>query len=442
MIIYNYYYVKRGFTMNHSQSYIIIEKILNKWKRSCPNWNSVVSENIFLGKTPFLFPCPDYSIVDVQNNHSIAIEFKSIKEGKSGILKSLGQAICYLSTYSIVYLVLPNKIEHFDVKEYILKIFNTTKINEHHAIGLITYNPSTQSIDYLHEININLNLNQISTTTFNSSYWAKFRDSYPHTIWTLLDIANNNQTLLNRKIKIWTSFYNNFLLPINDSFWTNNDPLENWFEFSKSYNWDLNSKQIIGQKIVSNLIRDVSENNQSLLDAKNYLKNKYFLSENSDRPFNQLMKNNFNFMNHLNLFDDNYHLTEHGYLLHKIGKLYGWDSILFKKEFAKILLTKGNHLDLIIDINNIQIDRISYYNMQNIKFSKDKLLLDIENTLSSQGKIKTNTSRVTTHSRKFLNSELQLWFKLGIIIKQNNSFFHPNLGLLFNWKEIVSFIND
>ena len=60
--------------------------------------------------------------------------------------------------------------------------------------------------------------------------------------------------------------------------------------------------------------------------------------------------------------------------------------------------------------------------------------------MDEQGKIKKNTSRTQTATREFLDSEQQLWGKLGILEKKGNSYFIVGKGYNFNWSRITSIL--
>ncbi|MFT5387132.1 MAG: hypothetical protein ACI9E5_000256 [Candidatus Omnitrophota bacterium] len=55
--------------------------------------------------------------------------------------------------------------------------------------------------------------------------------------------------------------------------------------------------------------------------------------------------------------------------------------------------------------------------------------------------IKHNSSRTTRGTRKFLDSEIQLWNHLGLIHKTGASYFVPEKGYGFDWEAITKIIN-
>ncbi len=57
-----------------------------------------------------------------------------------------------------------------------------------------------------------------------------------------------------------------------------------------------------------------------------------------------------------------------------------------------------------------------------------------------QGKIKKNPNRTQTSTREFLDSEQQLWGKLGILNKKGRSYFVEGKGYDFNWSRITSLL--
>jgi hypothetical protein len=55
--------------MDHSNHYIVTYEILNKWRNSVVGWNKIISPNVYFGKTNNIFPIPDSTIIDEDNNY-------------------------------------------------------------------------------------------------------------------------------------------------------------------------------------------------------------------------------------------------------------------------------------------------------------------------------------------------------------------------------------
>lgn len=434
--------------MNHSMQYTVITKILNNWKNSDPLWCQNVSAAVTLGKSNFVFPVPDATLIDQKNNnnYNIALEFKSVLENKHGLLTALGQAIAYTKKYSISYIIIPEFINSTNVEDYMKELFLSTKLNTILPIGLISYNINTYEPRMVLDINTNIepckNINK-----FTGTYWATFRDSYPDSIWRLLDIAYSIESVTNRKQLIWDKFYNDYLLPIPTEFWSSSTDLNEWNNYSRTYKWNSNEKQQIGKTLIRKLITKIDNSTITLEDAKKLLRERYFVNKTGDVPYNQLQKNIFNFINNLNLFDDFYQLTDSGFRIHKIGKLHGSTSRVFKQEFAKTLLRDGNHLDLIVEITNLQKEIVSQLEKSNRVESISDVNYKTENLdyiykkFEEQGKIKINPARTTTSTREFLSSEFQLWGALELLgTAQGQNYFKRGIGYNFNWDKITNLL--
>lgn len=429
--------------MDHSKHFEVTNEILKNWRNSTPGWTAKISPNVFFGKSNFVFPVPDSTIVDEDNNYSIAIEFKSTLENKRGALTALGQAIAYTQNYSMAYLVIPNKINGYDLENFICELFKSKKINKILPVGLIIYDITTNKPSLRFEIETTIE--SINISDFEGTYWATFRDSYPDSVWRILDIAYITEKQENRKKLIWDHFYYKYLLPIPLDFWTKGN-LDDWSNYSKTYTWDDSIPQIIGKTTVNNLKNKLNNGSITLANAKTILKNKYFGAKSGDVPYNQLQKNIFNFINNLNLLNDFFYLTDTGFDLHKVGKLYGSTSQIFKDSLARVVLIHGKHLDLILEISKLQKKIINCLKSGSLtvpsSINERKFVLqEIENDFYNNGKLKINSARITSGSRDFLSSEFQLWGGLGLVEKNSSrSYYTEGIGFNYNWDKITDIL--
>ena len=126
-------------TTHNTLSSEIVRTILDKWKTRATGWQSgFLSDNISLSRTRASFPSPDATIYDFDNELSIFMEFKPPTETKRGILTGLGQAIAYLQHCSVSYLISPDIIESFPMREYLKDLFRE-KIENKIEVGLVVY---------------------------------------------------------------------------------------------------------------------------------------------------------------------------------------------------------------------------------------------------------------------------------------------------------------
>lgn len=431
--------------IHHTMSYQVSNILLKKWRNKENGWDSIVSEDVRLLRTKAVFPIPDATFYDYQNERGVAIEFKPPTETKRGILTGLGQSLVYLNSHSIVYLVFPEIVEGQNISEYMLETFNKLGLNKKIPLGLISYNPNNiNDIKLLAEINIAKEDIPTTKESDPGTYWATFRDIYPDAIWRILDIAYNMEVDEDdRKYKVWNRFYKEYLLPIPDEFFEKDCiDIDLWIESIKTYKWDKYEKQFIGKKDLKEAKEAVESGEKDIAVALSEIKDKFMNPSGQDNKSDQLKKNNLNFINHLGLLDDQANLTTIGLDLHRIGKIYGSTSSMFIDYLAKIVLIEGKHLDLILEIDEVIKSNIG------TKSTKDEAIEKLYEVMDDQGKIKKNPNRrqdetneeKQTTKRKFLESEQQLWGKLGILEKKGRSYFIEGKGYNFNWSRITSLL--
>ena len=328
---------------HHNQARIAAEKMLHNWKNGI--WSETkISQNVFLSRSLSTFPSPDGSFEDPDNKLLIAIEFKPSTETKRGVLTGLGQTIAYLNQYSMSYFVCPERVEDFEIAKFMKKIFEINELNKKIPIGLISYSDDDPSeLKLLLEILVpekNLKRGHLQR---DSRYWAKYVDATPDLIWTLLDLASSIQEREDRSKTIWRVFFDKYYYP--EKF---RDKLE-IFD-SKIKFWDGTSYLKPFSSTITELNKEVKEGRLSAEAAKKIISEKINPDFVGDNLFNSYKKNYFPLMDHLGLWDDQLHLSEIGYELHKIGKLHGSTSKSFKDHLTKVILIRGKHLDLILDI--------------------------------------------------------------------------------------------
>jgi hypothetical protein len=105
----------------------------------------------------------------------------------------------------------------------------------------------------------------------------------------------------------------------------------------------------------------------------------------------------------------------------------------FQDFLAKVTLIEGKHLELINDIEKFTRNKLFQ--------TKNDAIKDLLDYFENNGYIKKNPNRAQTGARKFLQSEFQLWGKLCLANKEGASYFIPEKGFAFNWKEITRIIS-
>lgn len=414
-------------TLHNNLARIAAETMLNNWKDGTWN-NDIVSQNVFLGRSPSVFPSPDGAFEDPDNKLLVAIEFKPPGETKRGILTGLGQTIAYLNKFSLSYFICPEFVEGFPIGEFMKKVFEENVMNEKLPIGLIIYkNDNTSDLELAFDIQ-NTAIGQIKTKTLakESRYWAKYVDTTPHLIWLLLDVAFKEESSEDRRKKIWETFFDTYYFPKY-----NQERLEIFNSFIKTFDGKGFLKPF--SKVIGTLIKEVENNEISESEAISKIHDRIDHNFVGDNLFNSYRKNYFPFLDHLGLWDEQANLTEIGYELHKIGKLHGPTSKNFKDHLAKLILVEGKHLDLILDIEK-------YTRNKNFESSEEARIAAYDK-LEEKGLVKKNPNRSPSESKKYFSNEMQLWTHLGILDKEGRTQFVSNKGFLFNWEEITRIIS-
>lgn len=413
--------------LHHSLTRIVSQSLLDKWKVGY--WReSKISDEVNLGKSQVIFPAPDATFIDPKNELTITMEFKPPTVSKREILTGLGQVLSYLDFSSISYLAIPEIIEGFDMKNYMCNFFEDRKINLNFPIGLVVYKNSDPSdLEIVKEVDDTIIPKKILKEINTGSYWATYKDSNPHTAWLLLDIAYNLEPSVDRKDKIWEEFFDNYYCP-KDKRYNAEECLSNIIHWNDGYNKGFSERF----KPIKN---EYSDGSLTLIELTQKIDDIIGKEKKGDSLYKSYSKNRMPFLSHLGLWDEQYYLTDLGYELHKIGKIHGPNSNVFKDRLAKLILIEGKHLDLILDIEN---------STRNINFkSIGEAKKAVSDQLEEKRLIKRNPKRSPDPSKAKddFESEFQLWNKLGFVLKEGKSFYIKNKGFNFNWSEITRILS-
>jgi hypothetical protein len=406
-------------TAHDSMTKQLTEVLLNKWKIN--NESNILSNEVYLTKSESSFPSPDGTFFDPKNKFSSALEFKPPTETKRGILTGLGQSIAYLDKHSLSYLAIPSKVEYFDMQSYMKRIFEKEIIDKM-PIGLIVYDyREPKDILIYQEPNIvitetTLNINEVS----KGRYWAKWVDLPLHALWVILDISYNlGEFNGDRLRKVWDIFFLDYVYPkqFRNKFEPFNSSIIN---MNGEYYKPLKDKL----KKWKNHIQNGTIGESIALEELNKATN---INGTGDIYYWQIRKNFFPFIHHIKAWDEYGYLTDIGYEIHKIGKIHGPTSQVFYDYIAKILLTEGKHLDLILDIEK--------YTRNKLFENKDTAIEFVIEKLIEKGLLSGNGS-------KKLSNEFQLWGHLNLVTKISNTYYTKNKGINFNWDKITSLLNN
>jgi hypothetical protein len=137
-------------------------------------------------------------------------------------------------------------------------------------------------------------------------------------------------------------------------------------------------------------------------------------------------------MRHCGLINGEGDLTLEGLDLLHVGKIYGADSDAFRTELARRVLLDGNHLELIL-----WIEEQSRQIKPSKKRQSGEFLGCIDRALEKSGVIPPRG--VVNGKPHFFRDESKLWNKLGLLRRKTASqYFFPGEGFRFDWRAIIS----
>ena len=416
-------------TVYHNRSAQIVSgRILYSWRNKNQWMNPFVSINTQRTASPNTFPSPDALFQDWGKKTKISLEFKPYKETKRGIMTGVGQAIAYLNKSHASILVCSSKVEDFNMEDYLKKTFNKF-IYGKLPIALFTYQgEQLENLKLVVDIDPSLfQKEKISKIPFKGSglpYFAYWRDLPTDGFYKLARAAKEILSADNRSEKVWDEFFYKYFAP--KSSLRTLDEIESDIFFE-----DMKTKMIPFSVRKRKLRSDIKEGKLKLNKALKNLKDKGWSKEITDNNYRDYKKNHFNFMNHNNLWDENYYLTPLGYRFLERYEANINSPKNLVDEMAQILLVEGKHHNLIEEIKEITLNCNDPETLNNQK----KYIKFIYNEMNKRGHVATNPNKKITGDREYLRSERQLWGRMGLIQEQSPSkykYFYPNEGFVFN----------
>lgn len=410
-------------TPHNIQARQIANMMIDTW-RGGSNLNNILGSDVFLTRSQFDFPSPDGTFYVPSKKTRVTMEFKPFNETARGVLTGVGQTVAYLNKNTASYLVVPDIVEDFPIGDYLEETFKKVFYNRL-PIGLITFDPKDLTkIKWRCDIGLRLVSDKDYPIGTDTNYWAAWRDTPPHAIFLLLKIANEC-TLMGvreRSKDIWDRYYNEYFstpeiretlerVPSKVNFWDREEP-QMTLESTKE---DLRKKILIGVISKEEALKELARRSSP---------------DETDNHYHDTKKNHFNFINHLQLWDSKFNLTDCGKKLLNSALINGENSDKFKMDLARIILVDGRHFELITDI----ITAIK--SATSTPSSTDEAKTVIFDFLEEKGFIKRNSNRTTSGVRKFLSSEFNLWSNFGFIKKSGQAFYDPIKGYDFNWELI------
>jgi hypothetical protein len=404
---------------HHRSADHVAKHVLEKWRSGL--WlNNFISPAIALAHSPADFPSPDTDFQDFNKKTRISFEFKPYSETKRGMMTGLGQAIANAS-----YLVSPSRIDGFDMETFLKTTFETF-IRGKLPVGLIVYDGVDLS-------NIRLSCDIHESTTIqkrelqltDEPYWCWWRDAPPDLFLKLGLSAQQTKSKRDRSKLVWNYFWDNYYSLPNTRTSINNVE-------SNVFKFDMKTKMIPFEDLKKVLRRELEAGQITMKQALNTLKVKGWGQGYTENNYQNYKKNFTIPMDHVNFWDENKMLTPLGEKFVDRNKTRQ-DNIV--EEFAQIMLVEGKHESLIIDIENIS------KNLKNIN-NQERYLIEIQSHLDKLGYISKNPNRKTSGTRKFLQSEKQLWGHFSILKKNGATYFFPGIGFKFDYERINSLVES
>lgn len=333
------------------------------------------------------WPKPDFAFADASTNASLAVEFKPPGQPKREYVTSLGQAITYLQDFEYSAIILPRHTEDgFPIADYMQDCLEATH-SETLPVALFSYTKNLEdAADLTTHVNLRLRptpLTRLPTGVGRKVFWSYWRDLSNFDALVLL------RFLANGKRPDFDAAYKRF-----------------WREFmvkGRALTWEARPRR------------------SKPLNAKSY---------NAERLNTRLS------LQHIGLITKTGHLTDDGFNLMRTGEVYGADSAAFLDAMAQRVLIAGRHLDLMFWIADKQLgipaeskqDARTFYVALDACLQRDGIIAAVPD-----GKGKPT----------FLRDEQKLWNKLNLLKKrENESYFHPGAGLVFDWRNIISDVQN
>ena len=386
-------------------------------------WQCVndVGTNFYRVGCDSTFPSPDAAFYDDIKKILVSFEFKPPTETKRGILTGLGQSIAYLNNCNLSYLIVPQRLEDFDIGDYMTDLFKN-QIENSLPIGLIIYdNNVPTNVSLVHNVNALTKTTEFKAVT-NGRFWAKHLDM-PVPLFHLILHCYYLKKIGQINGDAFAYCWNTYMLPQNVL-----------TTLTPSIILDLNGHPIqtlAGRKNILYFEKKINKAKQltgtAQIEAIAKLKEDADTSVIGDNYYNSIKKNLVTFLKHIGVIDSVGNLTDDGFKLYHLGLVNGPQSKLFKDYFTQRVLMVGHHLDLIFDLDTLCNQ---FRGKKTIIEIRKQMLSDYE----AKGMIKRNPNRKAGNDSavEFLKYEFILWNSLNLLVDTGGI---PEDS--FNWKKII-----
>lgn len=330
------------------------------------------------------WPVPDKMFED-SAGATLAVEFKPPGHVKREYVTGLGQAMTYLRHFRFAALVVPTQaVDGYPIAQYLSGVLNE-ECAARLPIALFSYTITPSQLTPLVFLRDREGPAPQLPATTRRAFWAYVRDASYFDVFDVLVVMDARQ------------------LRFNDAY----------MQF-----WDMKRRRGLAR---------------TLEGAARKPKDHKFSEQNRG---GKAERTNINLlMRHTGLIDGDGRITEPGHRLLRHGKVYTPDSQSFVQLFGNRLLTVGRHLDLIL-----WVDRFQRQLPEADKRDHEQFKHRLDEGLEAAGFI-----RAAPQGRPkatFIRDEPKYWARLGLLEGVGANYFHTGLGYVFNWRAIISMVNQ
>ena len=326
------------------------------------------------------WPQPDGMFEDITTKATLAVEFKPPSHQKAEYVRGLGQTLTYLRSFDYAAIVLPKlSVDNFEIAQYMADTLNESFASTL-PISVFSYEKGASDLSVLNPL-------QERTTGAPSHpigsqrdvFWAYWRDLSNHDLLDIIVRMDGHQENYEQSFQ-W--------------FWD-----EKWTQ-GKAQTWEGKNRAAA-----------------------------------PDSSFNAQKASTRSSLRHIGLVDQSLRLSEEGYVLSRIGRVYGAQSVAFLQRLSRQILLVGRHLELIFWAEENQ--RLL---SDSDKATSNTFYDNLDSLLEKQGVIQVAPTGAKPH---FIRDEPKLWNKLGLLqTASNNRYFVAEQGLQFNWRAIISALGE
>ena len=331
------------------------------------------------------WPVPD-RIFEDSAGATLAVEFKPPGHSKREYVTGLGQTFTYLRTFTFAALVLPEQAtDGFRIADYLTAVLNEEFANAL-PVALFSYGVSPAMLTPLVALRNRAGKAPQLPATTRRAFWAYVRDASYYDVFDILSAMDAGDLSF---VDAYTSFWNR--------------------------------RRFTGQALTLEGVQRVRKDHKFSEQKQ---------GDKAERTNANLL------MRHTGLVDADGHITEPGYQVLRHGKVYTPQSESFVQMFGHRLLTVGRHLDLILWVERYQRQLPPAEKQKHESFQHR-----LDRGLEEEGFIRA-APQGQDGKLTFIRDEPKYWNQLGLLEQNGASYFHPGIGYVFNWRTIISMVDQ